>query len=507
MTQEEIAGYAGKVFGFCLKRLGNVEDARDLSQEILCEAIASIQTTKPEHPEAWLWTIAHNRYCRHIRNRKQALLLMQDSLLDTFFIENQYDFSNEKQAIFDALHTLASSHRDILIDFYVNGMSCDEIAKKHNLPPKTVRTRLFYGRKKLRERWQIKMDENHIYQKQQWLMVRNGDVDPGILDRQIVRGIISSCYEQFQSVEDISLATGIPSMYIEDEIPRLLFTELLEQKGEKYRAKLVIHRASFATEAEAILLKLSHKLANRIVRTLQEITPTIRTIGFYGSTFPDCQLWWCVAPRLIRHICLSGCKKTPELTYTYRPLHKDGTRGWLCVYEDQSNQNTHYDFLRQKGFRYYWSHELYSSLTLHSLLVRLEELQISGPQLSITDKLLLTDCIRCGLVVRGKDGPRWNIPIFTSSQMKDFNFILSQAADPLIPDILPTITVLYERMKMEIPSHLHEQISGIFPIELLSIIQMICQHMLHKGYLQKPLTGHLSGRAIMVLGDTTRFIL
>ena len=91
--------------------------------------------------------------------------------------------------------------------------------------------------------------------------------------------------------------------------------------------------------------------------------------------------------------------------------------------------------------------------------------------------------------------------------MKDFNCILAQAADPLIPDILPTITALFERMKMEIPSHLHEQISGVFPIELLSVIQMICQHMLHKGYLQNPSTGHLSGRAIMLRDETTRFIL
>jgi len=253
MKYHGIEQYVNAIFAYCLKRLSNVEDAQDLAQEILCEAIASMRYQPVENFESWLWTIAHNRFCRFITRQKRMPVPLSDSLLAELPDEvPEDDMQEAQQAAFAALHTLAASHREIMIDFYVNGLSCDEIAQKHGLPPKTVRTRLFYGREKLRKRWQMKMEQNHIYHQQQWLMTRNGDVDPAILDRQIVRAIIAACYEQYRSVDEISLATGIPTLYVEDELPSMLQSELLQRKGPKYRANLIIHRARFADEAEAL---------------------------------------------------------------------------------------------------------------------------------------------------------------------------------------------------------------------------------------------------------------
>lgn len=506
MNPEELSRYAGAVFGFCLKRLGNIEEARDLSQEILCEALASLDKRTIDHPEAWLWSIARNRYCRYLRKKKSIVLSLDDgSLLDLIPEAESEDLSEEYQAAFAALHTLASSHREIMVDFYVNGLSCDEIAKKHSLPPKTIRTRLFYGREKLRERWRIKMDDNHIYQKHQWLLTRNGDVNPAIVDRQIVRSILSSCYEKFQSVEELSLLTGIPSLYIEDEIPQLLYAELLECKGKKYRSKLIVHRANFAAESEALLFKHSIGLTNHVVQTLREITPSIRALGFFGCDLPESRLWWCIVPRLIQTAYVQAIKSIPELSYTYRPVHRDGTKGWLCAYEDTSSHSSQYDFLLQKGYRCYWSHELYSTLTLHSLLARLKSMQIIGPQFSITDELLIADCIRCDLAIRTPDGIKWNIPIFDAGQLTGLNQLLSAAAVPLVAELSPSISILFERMKMEVPVHLHDQICGIFPMEFLSVIQMISHHMQQKGYLQKPRSGLLSGRVSMFYDQTAHF--
>ena len=37
--EEIVTEYADKIFGFCINRLNNIEDAKDLSQEILFEII------------------------------------------------------------------------------------------------------------------------------------------------------------------------------------------------------------------------------------------------------------------------------------------------------------------------------------------------------------------------------------------------------------------------------------------------------------------------------------
>ena len=508
MKYHGIEQYVNAIFAYCLKRLSNVEDAQDLAQEILCEAIASMRYQPVENFESWLWTIAHNRFCRFITRQKRMPVPLSDSLLAELPDEvPEDDMQEAQQAAFAALHTLAASHREIMIDFYVNGLSCDEIAQKHGLPPKTVRTRLFYGREKLRKRWQMKMEQNHIYHQQQWLMTRNGDVDPAILDRQIVRAIIAACYEQYRSVDEISLATGIPTLYVEDELPRMLQSELLQRKGPKYRANLIIHRARFADEAEALLWRHSEALSARVIETLRDLMPHIRAIGFHGCGFPEKRLWWSMVPAFLRKVCHQARDQLPELGYAYRPLRRDGARGWLCAYETTAAaQELHYDYLRQKGFRCYWSHELYSTLTLHSLLARLKSMEIQGPEFSLTDELLIADCIRCDLVVRTPAGLQWNIPVFNAAQAEALTALLSRAAAPLANELAPVASALYEKMKLEIPPHLHEQISGVYLSELCSIIQMVCEHLLQKGYLEHPSSELFAGRVIMYCGEKTTFM-
>ena len=46
MDPHEIERYAEAVFRFCRKRLSNIEDARDLSQEILLEAFITMRSSR-----------------------------------------------------------------------------------------------------------------------------------------------------------------------------------------------------------------------------------------------------------------------------------------------------------------------------------------------------------------------------------------------------------------------------------------------------------------------------
>lgn len=159
----------------------------------------------------------------------------------------------------------------------------------------------------------------------------------------------------------------------------------------------------------------------------------------------------------------------------------------------------------KKGFRCYWSHELYSTLTLHSLLARLKSMQIQGPDFNLTDELLIADCIRCDLAVRTPSGLQWNIPVFHPDQAQQLIALLGEAAAPLADELLPVASILYERMKMEIPPHLHDQISGVFLSELCSIIQMVCQILLERGCLQKPTSELFAGRIMMLCGEKPSF--
>ncbi len=206
--------YIDAVFGYCIKRLNNIEDAKDLSQEILFEVIKSQRNTPVRDMDAWVWKIAHNRYARFIGNKKVNYISFDDSgLIETLTDEIAENTDDELKAVFSAIHSLALSHRSILVDYYISELTYQQMADKYSLPVGTIKTRLFYGKQKLKERWQFKMDNIKFYEKINWFLFGNGDIDLSYIERQIIRAIVSACYEKALNIEEISLATGLPCMY------------------------------------------------------------------------------------------------------------------------------------------------------------------------------------------------------------------------------------------------------------------------------------------------------
>ena len=146
------------------------------------------------------------------------MAIMNGSVVDLGSVIND---SHDYQAVFAALHSIAKSHRDLLVDRYVNELTYAELSEKYCLPEGTVKTRLHYGRKKLKERWQQSMEMTRIYERLNWFISGNGNVNVSYIKRQIPRAIVTACYEKAMDIEAISKATGIPCMYVEDEIPAI----------------------------------------------------------------------------------------------------------------------------------------------------------------------------------------------------------------------------------------------------------------------------------------------
>ena len=59
---------------------------------------------------------------------------------------------------------------------------------------------------------------------------------------QLARAICLASYEKPLTVEEISICTGIPTMYIEDELPRLAYGDAICKVGNKYVTNFIIFR-------------------------------------------------------------------------------------------------------------------------------------------------------------------------------------------------------------------------------------------------------------------------
>ncbi|HEX9384404.1 MAG TPA: sigma-70 family RNA polymerase sigma factor, partial [Gemmatimonadaceae bacterium] len=65
--------YAGRVYGFLVRRLGDVATAEDLHQEAFLRLHRARDSYNPERPfRAWLFTIVHNLVNDSLRSRRRA---------------------------------------------------------------------------------------------------------------------------------------------------------------------------------------------------------------------------------------------------------------------------------------------------------------------------------------------------------------------------------------------------------------------------------------------------
>lgn len=130
--------------------------AEDLVQDAFCRALQNeslFATLDERQARAWLYRTVKNRFIDTVRKQSREQLV--EELPET--AQPATDFSEiEWKLLFEALPypdgTLLWLHA-------VNGLTGTELAKQFGLPPGTVRSKLFYARKRL---YQILGGTNHV---------------------------------------------------------------------------------------------------------------------------------------------------------------------------------------------------------------------------------------------------------------------------------------------------------------------------------------------------------
>ena len=247
MDENKIISYIEPIFHFCCKRLNNRYDAEDLASDIMCHVLEGMKKYQIESFDAWVWRIVHNRYARFIdaQNKTKMVLSEDNTLFDIATCDycaiDEESAEHEYETVFRYLHTLSSEYRNIFIDYYIGQMSIRMLSKKYLLPETTIKWRLNTGRQKIRKRIG-ENSMNKVYNRTNWnTTCCNGSMDSDkYLHTQIARAICKAAYEKPLTIEEISISTGIPALYIEDELSRLEYGDAICKVGNnKYATNLL----------------------------------------------------------------------------------------------------------------------------------------------------------------------------------------------------------------------------------------------------------------------------
>ncbi|NND05101.1 MAG: RNA polymerase sigma factor [Saprospiraceae bacterium] len=142
----------------------NSEDAKDLFQETALRAIKNKDKFRPgTNLKAWLFTIMKNIFINNYRKKSKSKVV-NDSTENLYYlnstaadIENKADSNIMMKELLAMVDELEDTLRAPFLMHY-QGYKYQEIADQLGLPLGTVKSRIFFARKSLKEQIQSKYD-------------------------------------------------------------------------------------------------------------------------------------------------------------------------------------------------------------------------------------------------------------------------------------------------------------------------------------------------------------
>ena len=149
--------FAGPLFLYALRRLGDRQAAEEVVQDTLVAAWRHAGRYDPERGSmaGWLFTIARNLAVDHDRRRSARPRLAGPVEEAAPASSAEVDRALEAWQIAAALAELSAEHREAIVEVHYLGYPVREAAARLGVPEGTVKSRLYYGLRALR----LKLEE------------------------------------------------------------------------------------------------------------------------------------------------------------------------------------------------------------------------------------------------------------------------------------------------------------------------------------------------------------
>jgi RNA polymerase sigma-70 factor (ECF subfamily) len=150
---ELIAAFERPLRYYLVKTLGDEDRAYDVLQEVWLKVVRTIrQLVEPAALRVWLYRLAHGVAVDHIRRQRVRQNAEQERAAPEEAGDADPEFTSfDAQAIHRALDELPPRQREALVLFFLEDMSLEDIAEVLGCPAGTVKSRLHYAKRALRD--------------------------------------------------------------------------------------------------------------------------------------------------------------------------------------------------------------------------------------------------------------------------------------------------------------------------------------------------------------------
>ena len=158
---------SGLLHSFAYNLTKNVEDAKDLYQETAYRAVTNRDKFRPgTNFKAWLFTIMKNIFINNYRRKAKANTIIDSTDNMHFINSGSATISNDANSniLMKELTQMIDSLEDsikIPFEMHYQGFKYQEIADELELPLGTVKSRIFFARRALKEMVQRQFGDVH----------------------------------------------------------------------------------------------------------------------------------------------------------------------------------------------------------------------------------------------------------------------------------------------------------------------------------------------------------
>ena len=142
---------------FAYKLTADRESANDLVQDCLLQALDNQEKfTYSKNLKGWMYTLMRNIFVNNYRRAVREMNLIDDSysINQQHLIEDEdadrFEFTYDMKQLYRVIHSIPEEMK-VPFQMFVAGFKYREIAEKLGLPMGTVKSRLFFIRKRLKE--------------------------------------------------------------------------------------------------------------------------------------------------------------------------------------------------------------------------------------------------------------------------------------------------------------------------------------------------------------------
>lgn len=480
---EKIEKAAKTIFSYCMAKTPTREEAEDLSQDILYELIRSsgnIRDSKAFY--AFMWGTAGNVYKQWYRKKLKNATC---ELTEDIFAEDESveDDCSDIFLLRRELSLLSEKYRRATILYYVKGLSCLEIASKLAVSESMVKYLLFKSRKILKEGMNMERTLGELSYNPKNLIPMYSGQGPNhfwqFMQSRSRQNIVSACYNDSLTVQQISLETGIPLPYLDDEIRELEDKQIIIRTGKHYKANIIIITSECSDEITRAFKEYHKRIADGMEAFINTRMSEYKDICFTGSNFSENTLRWQLAVILFRMIGRVDCGRTTDA-----PKTAWGENAYLWCVEKQNDQSEKYIF-RYSGMDskhgdslYFFDycgdgkgkgdhHDFYGNeryINIFCDICRSENTSFSEYDLEA-----VAEMIKKGYVFKENDSYRAGVPIYTAKQYETaINIVNEFISGELVEIIHEMEKTAVKILSAHTPGHLQEQSAGIASLDMFA---------------------------------------